>query len=181
FRMHSSELRAVSRVARTRAALTSNGHVALVSEQLEEACSAVMRKNSHHFATVIKPKRGPDDLILPRALHQQVLEVAQFFKAWPRVAEEWGFDRLITGAGGIKALFTGDSGTGKTLAAEVIANELQMTLLKIDLSRIVSKWVGETEKHLEQAFREGEDSHAILFFDEADALFGKRGEVRHGV
>ncbi|MGA9770388.1 MAG: ATP-binding protein [Blastocatellia bacterium] len=181
FRIHSTELRAVSRVARTRAALTSDSPVAPVSEQLEQACSAVMRKNSHHFATVIRPKRGPDDLILPQALHQQVLEVAGFFKAWPRVAEDWGFDHLITGEGGIKAIFTGDSGTGKTLAAEVIANELQMTLLKIDLSRIVSKWVGETEKHLEQAFREGEDSHAILFFDEADALFGKRGEVRHGV
>ena len=97
------------------------------------------------------------------------------------MAHAWGFGRLVTGEGGIKALFTGDSGTGKTLAAEVIASELRMPLLKIDLSRIVSKWVGETEKHLEQAFSEAEDSNAVLFFDEADSLFGKRGEVRHGV
>ena len=130
---------------------------------------------------MIKPKRGPDDLILPKALHRQVFEVAQFHRHGRASPKAGGSGRLITGEGGIKALFTGDSGTGKTLAAEVIAGQLRMTLLKIDLSRIVSKWVGETEKHLEQAFREGEDSHAILFFDEADALFGKRGEVRHGV
>jgi hypothetical protein len=181
FRIQNSELRAVARVARAQAWLAGNGCPAPIGDQIETACAAVTRKQSHHFATVIKPRRGPDDLILPAALHSQVIEVAQFFKAWPRVAESWGFGRLVTGAGGIKALFTGDSGTGKTLAAEVIAGHLRMPLLKIDLSRIVSKWVGETEKHLEQAFREAEDSHAVLFFDEADALFGKRGEVRHGV
>lgn len=181
FRLHSGELRAVAQVARAQAWLTGNGHPAPISDQLETACAAVTRKHSHHFAAVIKPRRGPDDLVLPIILHRQVLEVAQFFKAWPRVAEGWGFGRLMTGDGGIKALFTGDSGTGKTLAAEVIAGELHMPLLKIDLSRIVSKWVGETEKHLEEAFREAEDSNAVLFFDEADALFGKRGEVRHGV
>jgi SpoVK/Ycf46/Vps4 family AAA+-type ATPase len=106
--------------------------------------------------------------------------VAQFFRAWPQVAESWGFGRLTTGEGGIKTFFTGDSGTGKTLAAEVIAGLLNMPLLKVDLARVVSKWVGETEKHLEAAFRAAEESHAVLFFDEADALFGKRGEVQHG-
>ncbi|HYP27458.1 MAG TPA: ATP-binding protein [Blastocatellia bacterium] len=181
FRLHRLELRAVAQVARAQASLAENGRPATVGEQLEQACAAVTRRNSHHFSTIIKPRRGPDDLILPSALHRQVTEVGHFFKAWPRVAEGWGFGRLVTGEGGIKVLFTGDSGTGKTLAAEVIAGQLRMPLLKIDLSRIVSKWVGETEKHLEQAFSEAEDSHAVLFFDEADALFGKRGEVRHGV
>lgn len=177
FRLNRLELRAVAQVARTQALLAG----ATAAEQLEQACAAVTRKNSHQFSTVIKPRRGPDDLILPADLHKQVLEVAHFFKAWPRVAESWGFGHLVNGEGGIKALFTGDSGTGKTLAAEIIAGQLRMPLLKIDLSRIVSKWVGETEKHLEQAFSEAEDSHAVLFFDEADALFGKRGEVKHGV
>jgi ATPase family associated with various cellular activities (AAA) len=181
YRLQAAELRAVARVAQTQAWLAGNGAPAPVGDQLERACIVVTSKNSNRFATVIKARRGADDLILPKALHRQVIEVAQFFKAWPRVAESWGFGRLVTGEGGIKALFTGDSGTGKTLAAEVIAHELHMPLLKIDLSRIVSKWVGETEKHLEQAFCEAEDSHAILFFDEADSLFGKRGEVRHGV
>ena len=91
--------------------------------------------------------------------------------------ESWGFGRLMSG-GGLKALFTGDSGTGKTLAAEVIAHELELPLLKIDLAQLVSKWVGETEKNIEAAFREAEACHAILFFDEADTLFGKRGEIQ---
>jgi hypothetical protein len=180
FRMNGSEVRAAAHVARTQTQLANNGHMAPVSEQLEAACATVMRQRSAHFAKVAKPKRGPEDLVLPPSLYRQVLEVAQFFQAWPHVAEGWGFGRLMTGEGGIKALFTGDSGTGKTLAAEVIAGLLHMPLLKVDLARVVSKWVGETEKHLETAFSEAEASHAVLFFDEADALFGKRGAVEHG-
>lgn len=182
FRVGASEIRAAARLARTEAELTGPGSERSANQQIERACAAVTRKRSHQFATVIEPKRGPADLILPPNLHDQVLEVARFFQAWPHVAEEWGFGRLQTGSGGgVKALFTGKSGTGKTLAAEVIAGELSMPLLKVDLARIVSKWVGETEQHLEAAFREAEDSHCVLFFDECDALFGKRGEVQHGV
>jgi SpoVK/Ycf46/Vps4 family AAA+-type ATPase len=96
-----------------------------------------------------------------------------------RVDSDWGFGRLLTGRG-LKALFTGEPGTGKTLAAEVIAGVLGLPLSRVDLARIVSKWVGETEKNLECAFREAEESQAILFFDEAEALFGKRAEVQHG-
>ena len=81
----------------------------------------------------------------------------------------------------MKCLFTGDPGTGKTLAAEVIASQTGTPLLKVNIAEVVSKWVGETEKNLDEAFREATSSHAVLFFDEADALFGKRGEVRHGV
>jgi SpoVK/Ycf46/Vps4 family AAA+-type ATPase len=80
---------------------------------------------------------------------------------------------------GISALFAGASGTGKTMAAEVIANELGLALHRIDLSSVVSKWVGETEKNLERVFQAAEDSNGILFFDEADALFGKRLEAQH--
>ena len=181
YRIGPREVSAAARFSRTRARLNGNGHADALHDHLEAACAAVSRALTSRFATVVRPKRGPDDLVLPRGVHDQVLEVAHFFRAWPRVAEHWGFGRLETGAGGIKALFTGDSGTGKTLAAEVIAGELRMPLLKVDLAQIVSKWVGETEKHLESAFREAEDSHGVLFFDEADALFGKRGEVQHGV
>ena len=109
-----------------------------------------------------------------------VLELAAACRAWPRIAEDWGF-AARGGGGGVKALFTGEPGTGKTLAAEVIAGMLGLTLLKIDLSQVVSKWVGETEKNLEAAFRQAENSQALLFFDEADALFGKRGEIKHGI
>ena len=132
------------------------------------------------FAHAITPRRRPEDLVLPPAEHQMVLELAAAGRAWPRIAEGWGF-AARGGAGGVKALFTGEPGTGKTLAAEVIAGMLGLTLLKIDLSQVVSKWVGETEKNLDTAFRQAEDSQALLFFDEADALFGKRGEVTNGM
>jgi MoxR-like ATPase len=180
YRLSGLEVRAVARVARAQASLASNGHPAPVGDRLDEACGVVVRRGGQQFTMVVRPRRGPDDLILPPELHRQVLEVARFSRAWPRVAEGWGFGRLATGEGGIKALFTGDPGTGKTLAAEVIAGTLGVPLLNVDLARIVSKWVGETEKHLDTAFREAEESHAALFIDEADALFGKRGEIRHG-
>jgi SpoVK/Ycf46/Vps4 family AAA+-type ATPase len=80
----------------------------------------------------------------------------------------------------MKALFTGEPGTGKTMSAEVVTGMLGLELLKVDMAQVVSKWVGETEKNMEAVFQQAEDSHAVLLFDEADALFGKRGEVKHG-
>jgi hypothetical protein len=181
YRMGSQDIRAAASLGRRTARLAGNGHADLLRDHLDSACSTVSRKSTLRFSTIVRPKRGSADLVLPRSLHEQVIEVAHFFRASARVSDAWGFKRHESGSGGMKALFTGDSGTGKTLAAEVIAAELRMPLLKVDLSQIVSKWVGETEKHLESAFREAEDAQAVLFFDEADALFGKRGEVRHGV
>ena len=149
-------------------------------DAVARAVYAIMSGPVAGFARAIIPRQRPDDLVLPPAEHQMVLELAATYRAWPRIAEEWGFPSG-SGAGGVKALFTGESGTGKTLAAEVIAGMLGLTLLKVDLSQIVSKWVGETEKNLETAFRQAENSQALLFFDEADALFGKRGEITHGI
>ena len=91
---------------------------------------------------------------------------------------EWGFDSKFSLGKGLNALFAGPPGTGKTMAAEVIARELQLDLYKIDLSQVVSKYIGETEKNLDRIFREARASYSILFFDEADALFGKRSEVK---
>src|SRR5262249_60912162 len=90
----------------------------------------------------------------------------------------WGFDRRLSLGKGVTALFAGPSGVGKTMAAEVVARELQLELYKIDLSGVVSKYLGETEKNLDKIFTAAENANAILFFDEADALFGKRSEVR---
>ncbi|MCZ7545560.1 MAG: ATP-binding protein [Anaerolineae bacterium] len=94
------------------------------------------------------------------------------------VHDAWGFGRKIAPGRGVSALFAGESGTGKTMAAEVIANDLGLALYKIDLSAVVSKYIGETEKNLSAIFAEAQTSNAILFFDEADALFGKRSEVK---
>jgi SpoVK/Ycf46/Vps4 family AAA+-type ATPase len=94
------------------------------------------------------------------------------------VLDEWGFERKLSRGKGVNALFPGPSGTGKTMAAEIIANQLGLDLYKIDLSAVVSKYIGETEKNLGRVFTAAENANAILFFDEADALFGKRSEVR---
>jgi SpoVK/Ycf46/Vps4 family AAA+-type ATPase len=117
-------------------------------------------------------------LVLPAAERAQVLEVAAAARNWARVADEWRLDRF--GNPGVVTLFTGEPGTGKTLAAEVIATEIGFDLMEVDLSRVVSKWLGETEKHLDAVFSEAEASNCVLFFDEADSIFGQRGEVSRG-
>ncbi len=95
-----------------------------------------------------------------------------------KVYEEWGFGKKLSKGKGINALFSGPSGTGKTMAAEVLANHLKLDLYRVDLAGVVSKYIGETEKNLRKVFDAAEESGAILFFDEADALFGKRSEVK---
>ena len=129
------------------------------------------------------PKKLPHDTpgttlsCTPNSLNQ-LHEICQRVAQRERVLGTWGFEVRLSLGKGVIALFAGPSGTGKTLAAEIIANELQLDLYRIDLSFTVSKYIGETEKNLERIFRAGETSGAILFFDEADALFGKRSEVR---
>jgi hypothetical protein len=150
------------------------------ARDVESAARMAAATIATRFATLIEPRRGPDDLVLPAALHRQVVEIASFFAAAPVVDGRFGFGRLSAAPGAIKVLFTGDPGTGKTLAAEVVARLLGRQLLKVDLAQVTSKWVGETEKNLEAVFEIAEQTAAVLFFDEADTLFGKRGEVRHG-
>lgn len=129
------------------------------------------------FARRITPRAGWDDLVLPAdklaPLHEAVARVRLQF----RVLDDWGFARSVQGRRGLRMLFSGLPGTGKTLAAEVIAQALHADLLVVDLARLVSKWIGETEKNLAAAFDQAEATGAVLFFDEADALFGKRTEV----
>ncbi|MBK9745610.1 MAG: ATP-binding protein [Chloroflexi bacterium] len=129
-----------------------------------------------HLATRITPRKGWNDLILPPDQLSQLHEICDRMQYAQIVNEEWGFGSRASK--GISALFSGDSGTGKTLAAEVIAHELGLPLYKIDLSAVVSKYIGETEKNLSAIFGEAQTGSAILFFDEADALFGKRSEVK---
>lgn len=118
------------------------------------------------------------DIVLPPDQLSQLTDMCAQAKQRHVVYDRWGFERKLSAGKGLNALFSGASGTGKTMAAEVISRELQLGLYKIDLSQVVSKYVGETEKNLERTFRDARASNSILFFDEADALFGKRTEVR---
>jgi hypothetical protein len=147
-------------------------------DRLWSACLAGTRPRLDTLAQRIDPKATWDDLVLPAAeatlLHQISAQVGQR----GTVYDTWGFGAKMSRGFGISALFAGETGTGKTMAAEVIANELRLNLYRIDLSAVVSKYIGETEKNLRRLFDAAEDGGAILFFDEADALFGKRSEVK---
>jgi SpoVK/Ycf46/Vps4 family AAA+-type ATPase len=130
------------------------------------------------LARKIAPHYTWNDIVLPGDRMQQLREIVNQIKYRAKVYEEWGFDHKLAMGKGLNALFSGPSGTGKTMAADIMARELSLDLYKIDLSNVVSKYIGETEKNLAHIFTEAETSNAILFFDEADALFGKRSEVR---
>jgi hypothetical protein len=131
-----------------------------------------------HLARRVLPHHTWEDLILPNDRIDQLREITARARFAHVVMEDWGFGAKIARNKGISALFAGESGTGKTLSAEVLAHTLGLVMYKVDLSAVVSKYIGETEKNLGVIFDEAQTSNAILFFDEADALFGKRSEVK---
>lgn len=147
-------------------------------DDLYVACRLQSNRKLAALARKITPHYTWDDIILPADRKAQLSEMMNQIKYRARVYDEWGFDRKLSLGKGLNVLFAGPSGTGKTMAAEIMANTLGLDLYKIDLSMVVSKYIGETEKNLARIFEEAETSNAILFFDEADALFGKRSEVR---
>jgi SpoVK/Ycf46/Vps4 family AAA+-type ATPase len=116
--------------------------------------------------------------VLPEDSLAQLREICRRVTYRQNVLGQWGFGRKFSAGKGVNALFAGPSGTGKTMAAEILAGELGLDMYKIDLAGVVSKYIGETEKNLDRIFKTAHDANAILFFDEADALFGKRSEVR---
>ena len=126
----------------------------------------------------VEPGAGWDDLVVPEQQRLILAEVTTHVRQRAAVYQDWGFEAVLRRGLGVAALFAGGSGTGKTLAAEVIAHELGLDLFVIDLSQVVSKYIGETEKNLHQVFDAAERGGAVLLFDEADALFGKRTEVK---
>ena len=147
-------------------------------ESLWDACRNQARPRLDDLAQRIEPVAGWDDLVLPEPELERLHEIAVHVRQRARVYESWGFARKCARGLGISALFAGPSGTGKTMAAEVLANELRLDLYRIDLSQVVSKYIGETEKNLRRVFDAAEGGGAVLLFDEADALFGKRSEVK---
>jgi SpoVK/Ycf46/Vps4 family AAA+-type ATPase len=148
---------------------------------LDDLFAAARAQGGHDLAALamkIRPGYTWDDIVLPQDALAQLREICRRVAHRRRVLGDWGFGRKLSLGKGVNALFAGPSGTGKTMAAEIIANELGLDLYKVELSGVVSKWIGETEKNLDRIFSAAEHANAILFFDEADALFGKRSEVR---
>ncbi len=130
------------------------------------------------LARPVRPAFTWDDVVMPEEQKKLLQHACSHIKYQHQVYYDWGFDRKVTYGRGLSILFAGVPGTGKTMCAQVIANELNMEMYKINISQIVSKYIGETEKNLQAVFAEAKHSNCILFFDECDALFGKRSEVK---
>jgi len=130
------------------------------------------------LARRIEPAVGWSDLVLPPVVEGQLRELTARARHRDRVVDDWGMGQRGSRARGITGLFAGDSGTGKTMSAEVVARDLDFDLYVIDLSTVVDKYIGETEKNLDRIFTEADRVNGVLLFDEADALFGKRSEVK---
>ncbi len=178
FRFTGGQIRDAAAAARRLALLRSPEEGRIEEADLHAACRLQSSRKLSTLAQKITPRRRWSDIVLPPARLEQLGEVAGAIRSRSRVYDEWGFGRRLSLGRGVSALFAGPPGTGKTLAAEILATEMGLDLYKIDLSNVISKYIGETEKNLAKLFDEGRASNAILFFDEADALFGKRTEVR---
>jgi SpoVK/Ycf46/Vps4 family AAA+-type ATPase len=178
FRFSGGQIRNAITTARNLAKWRDSGNELVTKQDLYLACHKQSREILNTMAHKIQPKYNWDDIILPKDQMEQLREICSYVKHYHTVYSHWGFERKLSLGKGLNVLFAGPSGTGKTMAAEIIAHELGLEIYKIDLSAVVSKYIGETEKNLDRIFREGQTSNAILFFDEADAIFGKRSEVR---
>ena len=178
FRLTAGQIRdAVSR-ARTLAWSRDPGNGHIEAQDIDAACRTQAQHRLGAMARKLEPRYAWEDIVLPRPQLAALRLICTTIRQRPVVYGDWGFDRKLSLGKGLIALFAGPSGTGKTMAAEIIAHELGLDVYKIDLSAVVSKYIGETEKNLERIFGEAQDTDAILFFDEADALFGKRSEVK---
>jgi hypothetical protein len=167
----------IEQITQTVLAKNPNDNSSL-SEQLWSACLASTRPQLDILAQRLDAKATWEDIVLPEVETNLLHQIADQVRQRHKVYQDWGFQNRMNRGLGISALFSGESGTGKTMAAEVIANDLRLNLYRIDLSAVVSKYIGETEKNLRRLFDAAEDGGTILFFDEADALFGKRSEVK---
>jgi hypothetical protein len=166
-------------LAAAEAAVVRRGEPAAVGiEDVHEGLRAHLDQRLIDLATRVRCTQTWDDLVLPSDHLEQIIELIARVRHRRRVLDDWGFAEKVGRGVGLAALLSGPPGTGKTMIAGLIANELGLDLYQVDLSRIVSKYIGETEKHLARVFDAAESGHAILLFDEADALFAKRSEVK---
>ena len=172
FRLTQGQLRAALSTARSLA-----GEEDLRPDHVYEGCRAQSADELAELAEHIEPASDWSDIQLSAETTEGLELVADHVRHQARIYEEWGFGAKFSKGTGVVALFEGPSGTGKTMAAEILANDVGMDLYRIDLSSVVSKYIGETEENLEEIFQAAEHSNAILLFDEADAVFGDRSEV----
>jgi AAA+ superfamily predicted ATPase len=177
FRFSPGQIKAATNTARNLARWRNPETPAVETADLYAASRLHSNRKLAELAQKIEPHYTWDDIVLPDDRLEQLHEMCDQVKQRGRVLNEWGFRQKLAMGKGTNALFAGPPGTGKTMAADIIAHDLGLDLYKIDLSTVVSKYIGETEKNLSRIFAEAETSNAILFFDEADALFGKRTEV----
>ena len=154
------------------------GRASVGADILYPSCYEQIKINLDTLAVRIQPVYGWDDLVLPENQASLLREACAHVRFKHKVYHEWGYEKKVAYGRGLSMLFSGPPGTGKTMAAQIVAGHLHMELYKIQLSAIVSKYIGETEKNLRKVFQEAKDSGCILFFDETDALFGKRSEVK---
>lgn len=152
-------------------------HGEIDEKTLVNCCYHQVLKNLSDNAQAIEAKFSWADIVLPSDLEKEIKDATNHVKLKNKVYQDWGFAQRFSYGTGTNMMFTGPPGTGKTMLAQVIAKDLQMELYRIDLSAVVSKYIGETEKNLAKIFADAENSGVILFFDEVDALFGKRGET----
>ncbi|NIM15108.1 MAG: AAA family ATPase [Candidatus Aminicenantes bacterium] len=157
---------------------SKNSTIAITMEDLYRSCHSQSNQKLSEMAQKVRPKYTWTDIVLPQDKLRQLKEICSHVTYRQVVYWEWGFGAKFSLGNGLNILFSGPSGTGKTMSAEIIAGNLGLELYKIDLSNVVSKYIGETEKNLRRIFKEAETANCILFFDEADALFGKRSEVK---
>jgi SpoVK/Ycf46/Vps4 family AAA+-type ATPase len=178
FRLTAGQIAEAASMSRSLALWRDPERGLITSNDLYLACRQQSRQRLTTLTHQVSSRYGWDDIILPRDQKEQLIEICNQFKYRRTVYNDWGFGQKLARGKGLNILFSGPSGTGKTMASEIMGNELGIDVYKIDLSTIVSKYIGETEKNLDGVFREGTTANAIIFFDEADAIFGKRSEVR---
>jgi SpoVK/Ycf46/Vps4 family AAA+-type ATPase len=177
FPFSGSRIRQTAALAVARATLRDPSSPPTMADVLA-AARDLTTPNLQKFAVAIEPRYGWGDLVLPPDRMRQLRSVASRLRHRSIVHRDWGFGQKLARGRGLSVLFTGATGTGKTMAAEVLASELSLRLFQIDLSTVVSKYIGETERNLSAIFREAELGLVLLFFDEADSLYGKRTEVK---
>ena len=175
FRLSIGQIVEAAEVARLSAAAA--GREPPAPEDLDLGARQASSSRLGELAARLPPGFHWDDLVLPERQRELLQSISAYLRHRDRVLSDWGYERTVARSQGLKVLFAGDSGTGKTMAAQVLAAELGLEIFRVDLATVVSKYIGETEKNLDRIFGAAEGSNAILFFDEADALFGKRSEV----